>query len=64
MALTLEREVRTLRKEVEGMRSLLMEALDPDFGLELAEPIRTRIRRARKAGQFVALEQVVRELRK
>jgi hypothetical protein len=64
MALALEREVRTLRKEVEGIRSLLMEAFDPDFGLELAEPMKARIRRARKMGQFVTLQQAVRELRR
>ena len=61
---TLEREVRSLRQDVHGIRSLLMEIVDPDSGLELREPIKTRIRRARKAGQYVSLEAALDELRK
>ena len=61
---TLENEVRTLRQEVHGIRSLLMEIVDPDFGRELREPIKARIRRARRAGQYVTLETALDELRK
>ena len=41
-----------------------MEIVDPDFGLELREPIKARIRRARKAGQYVSLEAALDELRR
>jgi len=61
---TLEREVRSIQQEVHGIRSLLMELVDPDFGLELREPIKARIRRAREGGQYVNLESATAELRK
>ena len=61
---TLEREVRSIQQEVHGIRSLLMELVDPDFGLELREPIKTRIQRAREGGQYVSLESAIAELRK
>ncbi|MEI8243292.1 MAG: hypothetical protein WCI17_08505 [bacterium] len=61
---TLEREVRSIQQEVHGIRSLLMEIVDPDFGLELREPVKARIRRARKDGQYVSLESAIEELRK
>ena len=63
-ALVLEKEVRSLRREVRGMKSMLMELLGPDFGLELAEPVKARIRKSRKSGQFVSLESAMAELRK
>jgi hypothetical protein len=61
---TLEREVRNIQQEVHGIRSLLMELVDPDFGMELREPVKARIRRARKAGQYVSLESALGELHK
>ena len=61
---TLEREVRSIQQEVHGIRSLLMELVDPDFGLELREPIKARIQRAREGGQYVSLESAIVELRK
>jgi hypothetical protein len=41
-----------------------MEIVDPDFGLELREPVKARIRRARKDGQYVSLESAIEELHK
>lgn len=63
-AMVLEKEVRSLKREVQGLKSLLLELLDPDFGKELAEPVKARIRKSRKSGQFVSLESALSELRK
>jgi|GEM_PF-3431177 len=62
MTLTMQKEMKNLRQEMHGIRSLLMELVDPDFGLELADTIKERIRRARKSGQFLSLQEAVHEL--
>lgn len=64
MKVQIEEEISDLKKEVHGMRSLLMELLDPDFGMELTENIKKRIRKARKDGQYLSDRNVLCELEK
>ncbi len=59
----LEKEVKDLRNEVRGLRSLLMELVDPDAGLELTAEVKKRIRTARKNADFLSTEDVLQQLR-
>lgn len=58
----LEKEVKELRDEVRGLRSLIMELVDPDAGLELKESVKKRIRAARKSEDFISADDVLKEL--
>ena len=64
MTLKLERQFEGLRKEMQGIRALLMEVVDPDAGLELNDSIKGRIRRGRKSADFLTLDQTLDELKK
>ena len=64
MTLKLERQFDGLRKEMRGIRALLMEMVDPDAGLELSDSIKGRIRRGRRSTDFLTLDQTVNELKK
>lgn len=58
----LEKEVKELRDEVRGLRSLVMELVDPDAGLELTEVVKKRIRSARKSADLLSADDVLQEL--
>ena len=58
----IEKEMRELRNEVRGLRSLVMELVDPDAELELTDFVKKRIRTARKSTDFLSGEQVLQEL--
>ena len=58
----LEKEVKELREEVRGLRSLVMELVDPDAGLELTDSVKKRIRAARKSDSFLSADSVLQEL--
>jgi hypothetical protein len=62
MMTVLEKEVKDLRNEVRGLRSLIMELIDPDAGLDLSATVKKRIRAARKSNHFLSAEEVLREL--
>lgn len=53
MKTCLKTEVSDLKQEVFGLRSLLMELLDPDYGLELRPEMKQRIQKARAKGVFI-----------
>ena len=59
---TMEKEMRELRNEVRGLRSLVMGLVDPDAGLELTDFVKKRIRTARKSDDFLSGDQVLQEL--
>lgn len=58
----LEKEVKELRDEVRGLRSLVMELVDPDAGLELTDSVKKRIRTARKSNELLSANNVLQEL--
>lgn len=58
----LKKEVKELRDEVRGLRSLIMELVDPDAGLELTDAVKKRIRKARKSEDFLSANDVLQEL--
>lgn len=58
----LEKEVKKLRDEVRGLRSLVMELVDPDAGLELTDSVKKRIRTARKSNELLSANNVLQEL--
>lgn len=58
----LEKEVKELRDEVRGLRSLVMELVDPDAGMELKESVKKRIRVARKSDDLLSADDVLLEL--
>ena len=58
----LEKEVKELRNEVRGLRSLIMELVDPDAGLELTDAVKKRIRAARKSNDLLSANDVLQEL--
>lgn len=63
MKTSLEMEVSEIKQEVFGLRSLLMELLDPDYGLELDSGIKQRIQKARVKGVFIKEEDVLKALK-
>ena len=64
MKVQIEEEISDLKKEVHGIRSLLMELLDPDFGMQLTDNIERRIKKARKDGRYLNDLDVLCELEK
>jgi hypothetical protein len=58
----LEKEMKEIRDEVRGLRSLIMELVDPDAGLELTDSVKRRIRGARKSDAVLSVDDVLREL--
>ena len=58
----LEKEMKEIRDEVRGLRSLIMELVDPDAGLELTDAVKKRIRAARKSDAVLSAEDVLHEL--
>ena len=58
----LEKEMKEIRDEVRGLRSLIMELVDPDAGLELTDAVKKRIRRARKSDAVLSADDVLHEL--
>ncbi len=58
----LEKEMKDIRDEVRGLRSLIMELVDPDAGLELTDAVKNRIRAARKSDEVLSAEDVLHEL--
>ena len=58
----LEKEVKELKNEVRGLRSLVMELVDPDAGLELTDAVKKRISAARKSNDFLSTDNVLQEL--
>jgi hypothetical protein len=58
----LEKEVKELRNEIRGLRSIIMELVDPDAGLELTDAVKKRIRTARKSDDFLSANDVLKEL--
>lgn len=58
----LEKEVKELRDEVHGLRSLIMELVDPDAGLKLTDAVKKRIRTARKSDKLLSADDVLQEL--
>ena len=58
----LEKEMREMRDEVRGLRSLIMELVDPDAGLELSDAVKKRIRSARKSDAVLSADDVLHEL--
>ncbi len=58
----LEKEMKEMRDEVRGLRSLIMELVDPDAGLELADAVKKRIRVARKSDTVLSVDEVLHEL--
>ena len=58
----LEKEMREMRDEVRGLRSLIMELVDPDAGLELTDVVKKRIRSARKSDAVLSADDVLHEL--
>jgi len=63
MKTCLETEISALKHEVFGLRSLLMELLDPDYGLKLQPGIRRRMQKARSKGIFLGEQDVLRSLK-
>jgi hypothetical protein len=63
MKTCLETEVSEIKQEVFGLRSLLMELLDPDYGLELSLAIKQRIRNARAKGVFIKEQDILKALK-
>ena len=58
----LEKEMKDIRDEVRGLRSLIMELVDPDAGLELTDAVKNRIRAARISDEVLSAEDVLHEL--
>ena len=58
----LEKEIKEIRDEVRGLRSLIMELVDPDAGLELTDAVKKRIRGARKSDAVLSVDDVLHEL--
>ena len=58
----LEKEMKEIRDEVRGLRSLIMELVDPDAGLELSDAVKKRIRSARKSDAVLSADDVLYEL--
>ena len=58
----LEKEIKEMRDEVRGLRSLIMELVDPDAGLELTDAVKKRIRAARKSDAVLSADDVLHEL--
>ncbi|MCK4564761.1 MAG: hypothetical protein KAU94_08815 [Verrucomicrobia bacterium] len=58
----LEKEMKEIRDEVRGLRSLIMELVDPDAGLELTDAVKKRIRAARKSDAVLSADDVLHEL--
>lgn len=58
----LEKEMKDIREEVRGLRSLIMELVDPDAGLELTDAVKKRIREARKSDALLSADDVLHEL--
>jgi hypothetical protein len=58
----LEKEMKEMRDEVRGLRSLIMELVDPDAGLELTDAVKKRIRAARKSDVVLSADDVLHEL--
>lgn len=58
----LEKEMKEIRDEVRGLRSLIMELVDPDAGLELTDAVQKRIRVARKSDAVLSADDVLHEL--
>jgi len=63
MKACLEAEVSDLKQEVFGLRSMLMELLDPDYGLELRPEIKRRIQKARSKGVFIGEDDILKALK-
>ena len=58
----LEKEMKEIWDEVRGLRSLIMELVDPDAGLELSDAIKKRIRSARKSDAVLSADDILQEL--
>ena len=58
----LEKEMKEIRDEVRGLRSLIMELVDPDAGLEQTDAVKKRIRAARKSDAVLSVDDVLHEL--
>ena len=58
----LEKEMKDIRDEVRGLRSLIMALVDPDAGLELTDAVKKRIRAARKSDVLLSSDEVLHEL--
>ena len=58
----LEKEVKEMREEVRGLRSLIMALVDPDAGLELTDAAKERILAARKSDTVFSVDEVLHEL--
>ena len=58
----LEKEVKEMREEVRGLRSLIMALVDSDAGLELTDAAKERIRAARKSDAVFSVDEVLHEL--
>lgn len=58
----LEKEMKGIRDEVRGLRSLIMELVDPDAGLELTDAVKKRIRAVRKGDVLLSADDVLHEL--
>jgi len=58
----LEKEMKEIRDEVRRLRSLIMEMVDPDAGLDLTDAVKKRIRAARKSEAVLSAEKVLHEL--
>ena len=54
--------MKDIRDEVRGLRSLIMELVDPDAGLELTDAVKKRIRAARKGDVLLSADDVLHEL--
>ena len=54
--------MKDIRDEVRGLRSLIMELVDPDAGLELTDAVKNRIRAARISDEVLSAEDVLHEL--
>ena len=63
MKTCLETEVSDLKQEVFGLRSLLMELLDPDYGLKLRPEVKQRIQKARTKGVFIKEQDILKALK-
>ena len=63
MKTCLETEVSDLKQEVFGLRSLLMELLDPDYGLELSPEMKQRIQKARAKSVFIKEADILKALK-
>jgi len=58
----LEKEMKEMRDEVRGLRSLIMELVDPDAGLDLTGAVKKWIRTARTSDKVFSADEVLREL--